>query len=460
MTGFQRIRKQVLAKVMPSENEAKAVSTFVSRLSYHAKRLGFEGMVCGSIGKYTWLAGDHDIDFFVFFPTSVTREELEQRGLALGKNITANLGGEWRIKYAEHPYVHAFIRGFDVDIVPCYKIAPGEHIKSAVDRSPLHLAYVREYLKPVQYNEVRLLKQWCKGVGVYGSDTRTQGFSGYICELLVMRYGSFDGVLREAHAWRAPHPIGTDDRRKFDAPLIVIDPTDSNRNAAAAISAENFARFVWAAGQFLKKPDIEFFFPKAKMLSKTDIAMLKQRETRFVAIVAPRPDVIDDILWPQMRHARHRLVKEFEQDGFHVIRSFEWADEADHEMKKGSELALVFELEVWSLPPVQRMHGPPITSHEHSARFLEKYGKPLFGPFVDGQGNWFIERARSFGTADELLRAFLKRPAKQLEEAGIPDSVASAFKRHKMLADEQFWRWLGRSTASKLMWKKYMKKLR
>lgn len=446
-----------MKRIVPSNSEMRAVNEFTSRLLSAAKRTDHEAVVCGSIGKGTWLAGDHDIDLFVFFSKDLGREELEKMGLAIGKQIVAMMGGTWRIKYAEHPYVHAMINGFDVDIVPCYKIAPGEHIKSAVDRSPLHLAHVRQNLKPEQQNEVRLLKQFCKGAGVYGADTKTQGISGYICELLVMHYGSFEAVLRNAAGWRPPTSIGQD-ARKFDAPLIIIDPTDANRNAAAAVSAENFARFVWTARQFIKRPAIDFFFPKTRTLSSSDIKKLKSRKTRFVAAVAPRPDVIDDVLWPQLRRARHRLVKELEQNEFRVIRSFEWAEAVDHERTTG-ELALVFELETWSLPPVQRMHGPPITAHEHSARFLEKYGKPLFGPFVDGQGNWFIEKARNFETADQLLAAFLKRPAKDLEAAGIPNFVASALTKHKLIADDAFWRWAKRSDVSALMWKKYLKKL-
>lgn len=455
MASLQAVLKPVLKKIVPSEAESRDVNTFVSRLMHRAKRLGLEAIVCGSIGKFTWLAGDHDIDLFVFFPKNVEREKLEECGLSVGKGLTTKMGGRWRIKYAEHPYVHAMIEGFDVDIVPCYKIEKGEHVKSAVDRSPLHLTHVLEKLKPEQRNEVRLLKQFCKGIGVYGADTRTQGISGYICELLVMQYGSFESVLRDAQAWRAPHAIGGD-ARQFDATFIVIDPTDATRNAAAAVSAENFARFVWAARQFLKRPSPDFFFPKAKSLGSADIAKLKSRKTYFVAVVAPRPDVIDDVLWPQMRRARHRIVKELEQNEFRVIRSFEWADD-DHERKKG-ELALVFELECWSLPPVQRMHGPPITSHEHSARFLEKYGKPVFGPFVDGQGNWFIEKRRAFATADELLATFMKRPSKRLEEAGVPNFVAAAMRNRKMYSGPAFWQW-AKKRMSALMWKKYMKKL-
>lgn len=457
MPSLDAISKQILLKIKPEEKESGEIRAFVERMFDATKAYGLDSMICGSIGKATWLAGDHDIDLFVFFPSSTSREELEKQGLEIGKKLTTKLGGKWRIKYAEHPYVHAMVGEFDVDIVPCYRIMKGEHIKSAVDRSPLHLAYVLTNIKPEQCDEVRLLKQFCKGIGVYGADAKTQGFSGYMCELLVMKYGSFEAALQAAAGWRAPQVVGEGDTRQFDAPLVVIDPTDANRNVAAAISNDNFARFVFESEQFLKKPNANFFFPKAKKLSTSDVKKLKGRGTRFVAITAPRPDVIDDVLWPQMRRARHRLVKELEQNGFRVIRSFEWAS-GDAEGGKGT-IALVLEFEVWMLPAVERMHGPPVTAHEHSKHFLQKYGKPLFGPFVDGQGNWFIEKKREFVTADELLQTFLKRTAKKLEEAGIPNFVAVAMQKHKFCSNAAFWR-LANGPVSETIWRKYSRELR
>jgi len=458
MTHSEAVTKQVLQRITPSEKERREVADFTTKLAETAKSMDLEAIVCGSIGKSTWLAGDHDIDLFVFFSPNTTREQLEKLGLEIGKRLVTKMGGKWQIKYAEHPYVHAIIKDFDVDVVPCYKIAKGEPIRSAVDRSPLHLEHVNKNLKPEQQANVRLLKQFCKGIGVYGADAKTQGFSGYICEILIMHYGSFENVLKTAAEWRPPYAIGNGDHRKFDNPFIVIDPVDPNRNAAAAISAENFARFVFSAEQFMKTPSTAFFFPKAQKLSANETKKLRQRGTRFVAVVAPRPDVIDDVLWPQLRRARHRLVKELEQNEFKVIRSFEWAS-GHKEGDKKSEMALVFELEVWSLPPVQRMHGPPIAAHEHSSKFLEKYGRPLFGPFVDGQGSWFIEKARTFKTADELLGKFLSHSTAALEQSGIPNFVADAMKKSRPLADDAFWRWVAHSAVSETMWKKYVKKL-
>ncbi|MEM5804731.1 MAG: CCA tRNA nucleotidyltransferase [Candidatus Aenigmatarchaeota archaeon] len=454
---YAKVLAGVLKKVKPSPAEEKEMEGVMGSVVAVARKHA-NPMVCGSSVKGTWLSGRNELDLFLLYPPALPRKQLEEKGVAAAKAIVKELGGTFVIAYAEHPYVRGKIsvngKAFDIDVVPCYDVKDPAKIKSAVDRTPHHVRFVNANIGR-KGDEVRLLKQFCKGIGVYGADTRTQGISGYICELLILAYGSFEAVLREASNWRPPHAVGKG-AEKFDSPLVIIDPVDSNRNAAAAVSAENFSRFVFEARRFMKNPNERFFFPKIKKLTKADIDKLVWRGTQWLAIVAPRPDVIDDVLWPQMRRARHRLVKELEQSEFHVMRSFEWASE--NEDGKG-ELALVFEMEVWTLPPVQRMHGPPITAHDHSARFLEKYGKPRFGPFVDGQGCWFIEKDRTFTTAGQLLKAFLRRPAIRLEESGIPNFIAAAMAKHRLLEGRKFWAWVQKSDISELMWKKYMKKL-
>ena len=40
-----------------------------------------------------------------------------------------------------------------------------------------------------------------RGVGVSGAALTVGGFSGYLCELLVILFGSFEGVLEDAASW-------------------------------------------------------------------------------------------------------------------------------------------------------------------------------------------------------------------------------------------------------------------
>ena len=200
--------EDILKKIKPEDEDEKSVKIFLRRLLQVSETIsGYECVVCGSIGKLTWHRGDHDIDLFIMFP-DVPRKELEQKGLEFGKKIITELGGKYIIKYAEHPYVHGKVGNYNVDIVPCYRIMKGQAIKSAVDRSPLHLQYILENLSAKQRDEARLLKQFCKGIGVYGSDARHRGFSGYICELLIVHYKDFHGVLKSARNWIPPKAIG------------------------------------------------------------------------------------------------------------------------------------------------------------------------------------------------------------------------------------------------------------
>src|SRR5687767_11249795 len=116
---MENVKAEVLAKIRPSKEEVERVKSFVSQLQSVAKTVsGLDAVIVGSLGKMTWLAGDHDIDLFLMFEQTVSREELERLGLEYGKRIVEELGGKAKIKYAEHPYVHAIVRSFDVDIVP------------------------------------------------------------------------------------------------------------------------------------------------------------------------------------------------------------------------------------------------------------------------------------------------------------------------------------------------------
>ena len=98
-------------------------------------------------------------------------------------------------RFAEHPYLEIFIEGYRVDIVPCYDAKPGEW-QSATDRTPYHTDYIRSRLKQEAYvTKCGLLKRFMQGIGVYGAEIKIGGFSGYLCELLVMKFGSFAKVV-------------------------------------------------------------------------------------------------------------------------------------------------------------------------------------------------------------------------------------------------------------------------
>ena len=335
--SMDSILKKVLKDVTPTEKERKETGLVLEKVLKATEDVTtprrLSHVLAGSFVRDTWMPDKKEFDLFIMFPESTSREQLEKEGLEIGKGIVKKLKGKHTIAYAEHPYVRARILGYDVDIVPAYGVKSAGNIKSAVDRTPFHNRWLSAYLPGELSKEVRLLKQFCKSLDIYGSDAKTQGFSGYLCELFIVHYNSFRSFLKVAEKWEAgevfidhmKHHKGQEDikemRGRFrDQPLIVIDPVDPKRNVAAVISPENFTALVKACREFLKRPSLAYFFrpetrPSIKKLSK----IMKERKTRLLLVSFKRPGVIDDVLWPQLRRTGRRLSDILEEYEFRVI---------------------------------------------------------------------------------------------------------------------------------------------
>ncbi|MEM5872392.1 MAG: CCA tRNA nucleotidyltransferase [Candidatus Aenigmatarchaeota archaeon] len=416
--------KEVLKEIKPSKKEEDEVKSFTSKLIKIASKFS-KPLLCGSIEKNTWLTKKNEIDLFLLFKPSLSKNQLEKKGLAIAKKIVKKLKGSYVIAYAEHPYLKAKIGKFNVDIVPCYEIKNPENIKSAVDRTPFHVKFVKENLK--NPDEVRLLKQFCIANKCYGADLKTQGFSGYLCELLIIKFGSFNKLVKDACKWRAGHVVSfievnkNEVFKKFKTPLIVIDPVDKNRNVAAAVSAESFYKFVKACKNFVKKPSKEFFFEtKVKPYSINEIKKeIKKRGTRWYLIAVKKPDVLEDILYPQLRKCIKAFNKLLEQNGFKVLRSDFYCNK---------ECILVFEMETWQVPKIMKNMGPDIYS-KHAEQFLKHYKEQKV--FIEGE-NWVVETEREITTVLHFLKNLVKKPEKELLEKGIPNKIAPLLKECKV----------------------------
>ncbi len=351
--------------------------------------------VSGSVAKGTHLTGA-DVDLFVAFPPDLPREDLEKRGLALGEILERGVH-----MYAEHPYTRGFYRGIQVEIVPCYRITDASQRMSAVDRTPLHVDYVLGHLNGGQGDQIRLLKAWSEGIGLYGAEAKIRGFSGYLCELLVLKYGSFRGVLEACLGWRRGVALELDRAaaRTFDEPLVLIDPVDPNRNVASAVSLEQMATFVHAAREYLREPREAFFFPKPlKALPLPRLRALARRRGGVLLAVSLRaPTVTEDVLWPQLRKAHRALLDLFARDGFAVHDSrFDLC---------AKDAVFLFEFATASLPRVLRHEGPPVWV-KNAKEFQEKWRvdkRTLSGPFIVGD-RWAVDVARESTDVAGLVR--------------------------------------------------------
>ncbi len=421
---MEGILKKVTKRITPSEGEREELSSVLKKVTNAADNiitpLGLEKTIAGSFIRDTWLTDKKEIDLFIMFPVSYSREMLERIGLDVGKKIVKKLKGKYEIAYAEHPYVRGKVNGFAVDIVPCYKVKSASKIKSAVDRTPFHNRYITKNLKPEMSKEVRLLKQFCKAIDVYGSDIRTLGFSGYLCELLIIKYKTFKNLILSARKWKFGKFTDLEGRctiRKEyfkNQPLVVIDPTDPKRNVAAVLSSENFTKFVETCKKFSEKPSERFFEMDRRVIRKSEfMKRLKERGTELFALKFRRPKVVDDILWSQMRRTSARIAKLSRENEFEVFEYFVWSDE------KSSYL--MFEMKVWLLPEIQKLTGPPVYSKKHSKEFRGKYRKDKV--YIKG-GKWVVEVKRKCREFENLLRDFLDKSEKNLLKEGIRSHIA------------------------------------
>lgn len=396
------LEETVLSRIRPTPEEEAALEAMVRDLLAEVQSVltarGWEAkpFISGSVAKGTHLTGA-DVDLFVAFPPDLPRKDLEERGLALGEILERGVH-----MYAEHPYTRGFFRGIQVEIVPCYRITDASQRMSAVDRTPLHVDYVLGHLNADQADQIRLLKAWSEGIGLYGAEAKIRGFSGYLCELLVLKYGSLRGVLEASLGWRRGMVLELDRvaARPFDEPLVLVDPVDPNRNVASAVSVEQMATFVHAAREYLREPREVFFFPRPlRPLTVSRLRDLaRKRGGTLLAISIRAPALTDDVVWPQLRKAHRAFLDLFDRDGFTVHDSrFDLV---------GKEALFLFEFETATLPRVLRHEGPPVWV-KNAKEFQEKWRKDprkLSGPFIVGD-RWVVDVAREHTDAPHLVKA-------------------------------------------------------
>lgn len=398
------ILEDAIERVSPSAAQRrrvqKAVDEILAKVKLQANKAPcrLEVKLVGSAAKDTYVFPP-DLDVFVLFPPDTPRSDLEKHGLGIGRKV---LGGEER--YAEHPYIHGNFKGFEVDIVPCFAIDDPSKLRSAVDRTPFHTDFIITHLKPEQHDQVRLLKQFMKGIDTYSAEAKIQGFSGYLVELLILKYGDFRSALEAGKDWKEGICLSLTEGpfRKFNSPMTFYDPVDRERNVASALSLQNMAIFVQACKEFLEMPDMRFFFPKPRPdWSRSRISKeMKRRGTRLVMVQLPRPSLTDDNLYPQVRRTLEGMQSTLDYGGFIVMdRTFS--------IRKG-KVDLLMELQADTLPEAMKHFGPPVTS-EHSINFLDKWRMgAMVRPYIDN-GRWVALVRRPYVNAKQLLRNELYR---------------------------------------------------
>jgi tRNA nucleotidyltransferase (CCA-adding enzyme) len=439
-----QITAEVLKKITPTKADRDKIQALALKLeqkiSEVCKQQGVSAVVRveGSVAKDTWITENPDIDIFMKLPTSIPRENLGEVGLKIAKLASGD--AKQIERYAEHPYLEIIQDGMHVDIVPCYNVERGEW-KSATDRTPFHTDYIKKNLGKALLGEVRLLKKYMQGIGVYGAEVKIGGFSGYLCELLVMKYQSFVGVV-EAFAKITGRTVidienyyaqnQRDLSLLFPEQLVVVDPVDKARNVSSAVQTQKLYTFIGASRAFLKKPDIQFFYPpKQEALALEDLKFkLESRGSTLLFLAINQLDAVPDVLWGQLYRTRRSLRNMLELEDFTVLKDSVWSNEKNLSV-------FIFELETQILPNIKKHLGPPLERESECERFLSKYTtnpKVISGPYIE-EGKWIVELPRKATNAAQMLEEKLSDGGKK---AGVADLIAkSIMQKFEVLVGDQ-----------------------
>lgn len=400
--------QSVLQRITPTPAELKLEKKTAAELISKIKKINGKHLsvqLLGSLARNTHLAGDRDLDLFVFFPKKLSRAKFEREGLRIGKKVLK--GHFWEEAYSEHPYIRGVYNGFEVEIVPTYRIKGTHEKQSSVDRTPFHNQYLKKKLKKNQEKHVRLLKRFLKGINAYGADTHYNSLSGYAVELLIIHYQTFSNAIAAMAQWKPPIFIDLEKQwKKKDAlsrfnqsPLVLIDPTDSTRNVAAALSNEQLGHIVSQCKRFQKKPSIEFFFPKP--VPQLSIPKIKQhfRQKHVIALESHYPSgIIADIVWGQAHRIARQLEQFLEKNGFSVKHITTQSDEK-------TVLIWFVELRHMRLPPTQIRTGPFANDYENVQRFLRAHRGHRY---QIKKNRVIIQIPRSLQTARQAITAFIQ----------------------------------------------------
>ena len=373
---------KILEEIRPSEEERKKVKNLIDSVFKSIKVKEAKLELGGSYAKDTFLSGNYDIDVFVKFPYEKYKD----------KDISKILDKGIRIKHKKlhgsRDYFQFQKEKYTFEFIPVLDIKNSKNARNITDVSPLHKKWVVKNLK--NHDDVRLMKKFCRAQEVYGAESYIKGFSGYVLEILIVNYGNFLNAMKNISAWKLPVCIDVKkyykskeeafkkiNKSKRENELLIIDPTQKDRNAAAAISKEKIEILINSCKNYLHNPSEDFFVEKT--INIEDLKVESAGNKLLLIRVNPvkgKKDVVGSKLLKSYSYIESSL-KKFD---FKVIKSG-WS--FDH----NSVFYYIVKDETLSDTVIH--YGPPIEHENYVAKFRKKHKNTRVK-----DGKIFVEKRR------------------------------------------------------------------
>ena len=398
--------EEVLKEIKPTSQEEKEFKRNVNKVltKLNANLNNATAILGGSAVKNTWLRNTREADIFVCFDYKKYKDKNDKLSDILERILKKVYPDVIRLP-GSRDYFQIKQNNFRFEIVPILKIKEAKEALNITDVSPLHARWVLNHMKKNKRiaDEIRLLKQFCKAAKCYGAESYIRGFSGYVCEILIVYYKNFMNLIKDAVNWKENEVIDIEGYYKNKdplkilnpsklSPLIVIDPVQKDRNAAAALSKEKFLLFKERANQFIRDPSKEFF-----IIKKLDINKLKELGNLVVLDVAPLEGK-EDIIGCKLVKALNFVAKQLKKNGFNLIEyGWDWDKE-----KKASFYFITNQAE---LPKIRIRRGPPIKATYYVKKFKEKHKET----FVK-HGRIYAKVKRKLTKLEEIVKEIINQP--------------------------------------------------
>ena len=401
MQKINAILKDVLKEIQPDKDYEKGIFARISTIIKKINTCRIAKAVLGGSGaKGTWLKA-FDADIFVMFDYKKYKDKSDKLSDLLEVILKKRFKNVVRL-HGSRDYFQIKEEYFTFEVVPILKIKKAEQSKNITDVSPLHASWVRRY-KNLREG-MRLTKHFCKSVNAYGAESYIRGFSGYVCEILTIYYGSFLNLIKYASKWDdkvvidpAKYYKNKDvfklvNTSKLNSPLIVIDPVQKDRNAAAALCYEKFEAFKKAAKGFLRNPSKKFFEEKnifSEMKNNQD------KNSLFVVQLKPLDGKID-VVGSKLLKIYETLIEEIKKNDFKLVKS-------DWEWNKGGGAYFYFLFDKSKISKFKMIRGPPLALKEHVARFKQIHKKTF-----TKSGHVFSKDKRKYYSPKDLFEKSVK----------------------------------------------------
>ncbi|MCG3221320.1 MAG: hypothetical protein H7641_08065 [Candidatus Heimdallarchaeota archaeon] len=425
--NHDEVEKKVLEVIQVQweqhEKQRELLSILSEKIQMDLNSLGYIGRVetQGSFIRKTYLSEDETFDLLLILSRS-EKAKVHQILDALVQRLKKDRVKKQLITVEKHtgkmPYLRMIVDEELINLFVGFEVSPGEETISIFDLIPMHTQYILTHMKEEKRQEVLLFKKFVKAIGVYRSEIGAIGFNGYLCELLIIFYGTFRKAIEAIRNWKPRTIIDlkknqekTEDVDFLTSellvgyyPLYVLDPLNPKDNVAASVSVDQYNSIVAAANIYFYNPLISFFEDQLCEAPPFDdlVRKIVNSGREIVVLTIDRDFKESEVCWQKALNIRSSFETELRNNNYLLERIKPFVSD---------EHFGVFVSLMAANPQISlRREGPEVTSRE-SLKFLRRYSKHVdvvAGPFIDDD-KWVIHFTKKGQIINDFLQNLVKK---------------------------------------------------